>query len=286
MKNVNAMKFAKLMMLLLGCSVVTDMQAMKYSKSPGDTKNIVGTPEAPKVCEKCSSHETPLHQAAHLCHDDCLSTQIDAKADVNLQNEYGFATLHYASSAGRIDCVRKLIAIGARVDIQSIHGDTALQCAAHNGRDDCLRALIDAKADVNLQETWGGRTPLFFAAANGQVNCVQALIGAGANVMHKSKGGQTALHYAAISWIFSGKDLNRIRNVKKCIKLLISAGAVRDLGPIPESNLFNQATNHHQAQSRIYECYRDLQEDIINGREDWELINALEDISIDAEDSE
>jgi ankyrin repeat protein len=47
---------------------------------------------------------------------------LDAGADVNVQNEYGWTPLHEAAESGRVEIARMLIGAGARKDISTNRG--------------------------------------------------------------------------------------------------------------------------------------------------------------------
>ncbi len=144
----------------------------------------------------------------------------------------------------------------------SSHG-IPLHVAAFQGNADCVRALIAAGADVNFQNEWG-RVALHVAAYNGHADCVRALIDAGAGVNLQNKYGEAALHAASLSAKLT-IDAGHLRCLKNCIKLLLSAGAVGDLGPVTDA--LNQALVV-KLQAIVDECARELQADIMKKQQD------------------
>src|SRR5439155_3921146 len=107
---------------------------------------------------------------------------------------------------------------GADANSRSPEGETALMTAARTGNPAAVRLLLARGADPNAREGWLGQTALMWAAAENHPAMVELLLGAGAdpNVAGKtypdadlkpldsgtpkaneSRGGMTALHYAA-----------------------------------------------------------------------------------------
>ncbi len=273
---MNVIKLTKVMMILLCCSVVADVQAQlrpdgaegqAVKRMPGDAKSHVKTSQAPEVCKECSSNKTPLHWVAYKGHADCVQALIDARAHVNFKNKWDETPLHVAARNGHADCVRALITAGADVSIRNKWDETPLHCAVYKGYADCVCALIDAGADVNIQDKW----------------CF------------------TALHSAACR-SRSAED-GRLWGFKNCIKLLLSAGAVRDLGPVTDALNQGWVAERAQEQAIVDECARELQayimkrqQDVLNRmrtvpeleyfpRELLSLIVSFEGFSIDPEPS-
>jgi len=81
-------------------------------------------------------------------HPEVLKLLIDAKADVNIPNEYKMAPLAVAAEQGQMESVKMLLAAGAKVNARNPYGGTALQVAVLRGYKDLVKLLIDAGADV------------------------------------------------------------------------------------------------------------------------------------------
>lgn len=145
-------------------------------------------------------------------HVDVVDRLIKAKADVDLQNEYGSTALVFASEEGHVEIVKMLIEAGANVNAQNKYGTTALIWASEKGYSEIVSSLIRAKAEINLEED-DKDTALIRAVIQGHTKVVKLLIQAGANVNVKNKDNKTALFYA------KEKDYSEI------INLLRNAGA-------------------------------------------------------------
>ena len=111
-----------------------------------------------------------LHDAARNGHDACVRAFIDAGADLNAVDEYGFTPLHWVAWTDHDAVVLGLLAAGADPNIAANNGSAPLHAAAGNGRDECVLGLLAAGADPNVV-TKCGRTPLQLAVENGREGC-------------------------------------------------------------------------------------------------------------------
>ena len=90
---------------------------------------------------------------------------IQAGANVNATNWFGWTPLHLAALNGYVEVCRLFIERGANVHATSSIDWTPLHWAALNGRVEVCRLLIDRGADVHAV-TNDGRTPLDLAISN------------------------------------------------------------------------------------------------------------------------
>ena len=181
--------------------------------------------------------ETPLYWAAFKGHTECVKLLIEAKADVNKANEYGYTPLYWAALLGHTECVKLLIDAGADVNKKVNNwGHTPLHVAKTEEIKRLLREAAEKKpateqADENEpqavpeQETAKSRlqqqnntlekynTALLEAAEKGNSELMSQLLTAGTDVNKADKDGQTPLYWAA----YKGHT--------ECVKLLIDAGA-------------------------------------------------------------
>ena len=168
---------------------------------------------------------------------DSIKCIINAKADVNAKNNYGYTAL--TSAAGLLgdhtDIVKLLIDAKADVNAKDNNGYTALMMASHFDNINIVKLLIDAKADVNAKDNNGNTVlmyamsksakilkkagaknisrNIFEAAQSGDTGFIINYIKNGGNVNLKDQDGKTALIYAV-----EKKDDN-------IVKLLIDAKA-------------------------------------------------------------
>ena len=141
----------------------------------------------------------------------CLAA-VDAGADVNYRQSWGFTALMIAASRGDTNAVDSLLANGANVHLRNRVGATALACAAGMGNLEVVRSLMRAGADIEAQNT-SGETPLFAACTDGHREVVRALLKAGAKPNRQSQHGSTPLMRSVLS-----SDIETVR-------ILLNAGA-------------------------------------------------------------
>jgi len=93
-----------------------------------------------------------------------LGTNLDWQDEDN----YNFTPLHWAAFYGKVEFVRILIDARANLDLQDEDGETPLHGATIKGNEEIARILIDAGANLNPQDN-KGRTPLHVVAIYGSV---------------------------------------------------------------------------------------------------------------------
>jgi len=160
-------------------------------------------------------HRPTLHTCAEEGHLDFARVLIEAGADVNAEDNYGFTPLYICAEKGHLDFARDLIEAGADVNAKEDNGWTPLYMCASEGHLDVARALIEAGADVNAKED-KALTPLYICAEKGHLNVARALIEAGADVNAKDNNGSTPLFFCALkghvevarALIEAGADVN------------------------------------------------------------------------------
>ena len=163
---------------------------------------------------------TALAWAAHWNDLATADLLLRAGANADTANDYGITPLQLACVNGSLPMVQKLVAAKANPNALAQTGETAFLNCVRSGNVDAVRLLLEARADVNLPEKWRGQTPLMWAVAEKHAVVAKALIDRGADVNAKSKGGFTALQFAA-----QQGDLDSA-------KLLLAAGAnVNDADP-------------------------------------------------------
>ena len=145
--------------------------------------------------------EDALLEAAEFGHLNCLKVLLEAGVDVDGTG---------SGYAGYEDITALMNASGMLVMIQPFRKDQG-RC------EDCVKLLIEAGADVN-RYCEEGTTAIMAPAAFGDTRVVKMLLKAGSHVNDMEMYGNTALSLAS----------NEIGN-KTCIKILLAAGADRDL---------------------------------------------------------
>ncbi len=107
--------------------------------------------------------------------------------------------IHAASWNGHAEVVKLLIEAGANVNLLNEWGFSPLMTAAEMGNARVASLLIDAGAKVNFVaecHDCGDETALTLAAQYGHIEVVELLLRSGANKMHRRYDGLTALDLA------------------------------------------------------------------------------------------
>jgi ankyrin repeat protein len=121
-----------------------------------------------------------------------VRTLLEAGADPNQTQWTGETPLIQCAWTGSVDAVRLLLSRGAAVNTaEAQQGQTALMRAVAGKHADVVRALIEAGADVHLRSK-GGFTALLFAAQEGDLESTRLLLAAGARVNEATTRGPDA----------------------------------------------------------------------------------------------
>ncbi|NBX72517.1 DEAD/DEAH box helicase, partial [bacterium] len=120
---------------------------------------------------------------------------LNSGANINLQNNDGWAALMAAALNGHLAVVQALLNSGANINLQNKDGLTPLMAAAKNCHLPIVQALLSQGANTNLQDK-DGLTPLMAAAKNGHLPIVKELLSKGADANLQDNQGCTALSHA------------------------------------------------------------------------------------------
>lgn len=146
-----------------------------------------------------SLQRTPLHQAAELNHDKCLSVLLRHGAVTTTEDSAGDTPLHLAAWSGHVEAASTLLAQGADTDwLSGRDGYSPLWCAVTARHIDVARLLLRKGARVSLR-SGGGMMPLHQAAVTSQTAMCELLLERGASVDPLDGDENTPLHYAAVS---------------------------------------------------------------------------------------
>ncbi len=132
------------------------------------------------IINKDQIEGTALMFAVFKGHTKMVDLLIKAQADVNVEDNNGYAALIIAVLNGHTKIVDLLIKAQADVNAKTYQGITALMWTAFNGNTEIAELLIKAQADVNIQDN-NGYTALAIATIKGHTKVVELLIKAGAN---------------------------------------------------------------------------------------------------------
>ncbi len=169
------------------------------------------------------SEMTALHLAAVRGWDDGCALLLEAGANPNVRDRYGWTPLHLAADNGDPAVVRRLLSAGAKVNAADARSSlTPLHRAAFKANTTAVELLLESGADPNAKTTArrsSGLTPLHWAASSNNPEAaavLRQLIAAGGDPATGDEYAMTPLHFAALA-----------RN-RPAVKVLIAAGAPLD----------------------------------------------------------
>ena len=178
--------------------------ANKYGVTPIHIHNMANNSDEHNQCLNLLLHKgcidvnsadsygnTPLINAAKYCHHDCLTSLLQAGADVNRTNNKGSTALNVAASPKSIDI---LIDAGADVNIPDNGGMTPVMAAATTHNKESIQKIFNAGADLNAVFK-NGNTAAFFAATNDQMMVIKFLYMKGTLINRKNKEDRNAVDF-------------------------------------------------------------------------------------------
>ena len=141
--------------------------------------------------------DSSLHSAiTGCCSRETIQEIINHGAHVNRVNDIGDTALLLASCIAQTEIVRVLLAAKADPNLANTDGDASLHGAVGaNGSEEKLQELIKYGADVNAVNK-SGKTPLLLSCFYGQQDSVKLLLGAGADPTISDEQGFSCLHAA------------------------------------------------------------------------------------------
>jgi ankyrin repeat protein len=143
---------------------------------------------------KESDGDNAVHLAAYWNEDRSVARYLlDLGIDAHVPGECGHFALHGFARMGDIDMIVRMIEEGDSVNLAARKGVTALHLAAGKGHSEAVSELVRRGANV-MARTDGDRTPLHYASTP---ETIEILVAAGADINAQSKWGDTPLHDAA-----------------------------------------------------------------------------------------
>ena len=131
-----------------------------------------------------------LHKTSATGNMELVEKLVNAGANPNTTNSYGYAPLHVAVGAGQTAIVEALLNAGAdpnavpsggsdsKWTLEHCAGMTPLHFAAHGGHAEIIDALLAAGADANAADG-GGTTPMYWSEKAGHVDATVSLLTGG-----------------------------------------------------------------------------------------------------------
>lgn len=120
-------------------------------------------------------------QAARDGRQDMLNEFINAKFDLNVQDEKGYTALILAAYHGQQSTVTQLLNAGADPCAKDLRGNTALMGAIFKGELSIARQLVDANCAPD-QRNNAGQTAAMYAALFHRKDVLEALAAKGADL--------------------------------------------------------------------------------------------------------
>src|SRR5574343_107828 len=154
------------------------------------------------------------------------------------RNLFGETNIMLQCESGRIDIIKKLLEDGVDPNTTDFSGNTALMISSKHVYNECIKVLLENKADPNIKNH-NKYDALTISIKKGHVQCVKTLLDGGANP-NTCSYGYTALMLSSIygqsecieALLRRGAKLCATEliyacknNNKKCIKILLKAGA-------------------------------------------------------------
>uniref|UniRef100_A0A1I8I5U0 ANK_REP_REGION domain-containing protein n=1 Tax=Macrostomum lignano TaxID=282301 RepID=A0A1I8I5U0_9PLAT len=196
-----------------------------------------------------SAKATPAMVASYYGSKGIVLLLIQAKVEINRQNQAGDSAICLASHQGHHEIVDSLIEAGADVNLLEGNGCSPLYIACLNGHDKVVKSLIKAQADVNAREPVLGCSPLYIASQEGHLRVVSSLIDARADVNLPRNTGESPLYIA------SQNDHYEV------VDLLLKAGADVNLQELQDgcSSVYIASQNgHHKVVRLLIEAQADV----------------------------
>ena len=146
---------------------------------------------------------TPLHAAARFGHVADSQVLLNAGADVHSKDPYGWTPLHYSAGESHeigpsheTNAVLAKLQEAARARMNKTHGSdlwlspakSAAAARLHVTLGEVAKLLLDSGANV-MARTNGGKTPLHYAATLGREVVARVLLDSGGGVAAKDLGG-------------------------------------------------------------------------------------------------
>jgi ankyrin repeat protein len=168
------------------------------------THFLIGHGADPNRHFKCNQFDAemfPLLLAVSESRDAMVEILLSAGANVNEQNNEGWAAIHrivfiFKSEENTKLCRLLIETWKADLSLRLANGSTALHLAAQKGNVDCMNIILDAGFNINDRNSLG-QTALHVAAEYSQSEAVRTLLARDADLsIEDEKGQMTALDIA------------------------------------------------------------------------------------------
>ncbi|KAF7513434.1 hypothetical protein GJ744_008728 [Endocarpon pusillum] len=179
-----------------------NVTALHLAVAQGHTKVVRALLEAKATVDVLDQYNwTPLSTAVDNNNYEICQMLLDAGADPDSRKSHKYYPLFTCAAKGYANIASALLKAGADAnavveDISSMSGATPLHLAAEMGHNDVIEGLLAGGAHADARMT-NDTTPIHLAATNGHLESVKQLLDAGADVSFRNRIGMTPLLFAA-----------------------------------------------------------------------------------------
>jgi hypothetical protein len=198
------------------------------------------------VNQRGKDGQTPLHWSAIRGFVRSSFTLLDATADIDIRDDFGFTPFLRAVQSGHIGLANFLLASGSGVEICDNEGHNAMHWAAYYGFINLCELLHRKAPNLIHSVDNGGMTPYMIACRSGFIGTINMLAGMGSPTDAKDKATLTgpdhlALHHPHLSnfavyqrniakfpWLFRPWLPKNVCNptTHNCLKTVLAMGYV------------------------------------------------------------
>lgn len=141
------------------------------------------------------SKRTVLMLAIKKSHTDVAESLLNANAEVNTQDTYGWTALMNAVENSNSKIAKMILNKGADANIKNNNGSTALMMAAGSGNQEIAEMILNKGADTNVTNN-NGWTALMMAVQNGDQKTAELLLEYDAKLNKYNHSDKTVLDIA------------------------------------------------------------------------------------------
>lgn len=134
----------------------------------------------------------PLVNAVIMGYTDIVECLINAGADLNIVDSYGYTSLIIAVKNRDDNMTKFLVNLGADVNYQGPYGETALMKASQTGKIDIVSLLVKAGADINAVNQ-SGETAFTYSMQFLKTDIMKLLVELGIDLSIKDNEGRCPL---------------------------------------------------------------------------------------------
>lgn len=136
--------------------------------------------------------ETSVHMAVTWQNDEALKILLNAGADPNISDVYGYTPFMRACYAGYTDMAIILMNAGADIKRKSNAGEDAANLAAYTGKTEVLKILVERGLNINSIDSMG-RTGIIKAADDYIDKAIRKVALMGADIDIKDNLGRSVI---------------------------------------------------------------------------------------------